>query len=1033
MINNCFVGFLVCIQTCAPIFADLPVIYPSASDAMIVNVTNPPDGLAAAIPNDGIDDTSAINAILSKYNGMSLNAITPEVPTASRVVYFPEGTYNISDTLIPLMPDGLPSTSVAISGAGMGRTIFKLKDNANGFNDTTHPKPLIFQGKRYADGDPMGSGPCSAIGNLVRNLSINLGNNPGAAGIFVLLANMGEIYNVSISATHAFAGLITYDRAGTGLIKNVSIDGCNYGIYQLWDNTNHYYLPFPEESLNDGLVFEHITISNYKISAIYNYGRHYIMRDALLSSTNATGPAIVLGHYMQNPAQYEAYDLQIAGTPTKPGIKLLSDQIFMFLRDAKITDCSVPIDLYTGTDITQTTIDQFSSLSTQSKYRPGSELTLRLPVKEVPVYLPGTADWTKTSMRTSYDSTNNKIALQNDVNNCTTPVLYIPYGQYSLTGTINVSNAALRMIKGFFPYMVGSPQIKISDANTCMNIEDIVFSVNHQIIQDMSKPLVLKNIGVGPKIKNSSVATGDIFIENIGAHPQISVSNNIHMYIRQLNREHMGLTNDGAIIWCLGDNIESMGDPCTMPWTTKNGGISEILGAQFDAETSAANYYNATNYVYQIDGESSRLSVLGSGTFATNLNHGWDLLITDNLGEKYQTTGTNRDYLIFNYPNNAWGRMILPPYVVDRRNLAFYPMSDGVNNTDYSLYHISTMTPSRIAQRSNFGFLYKTFTNALSRNGVSKNINAVYLEDNNLALNNFKTNYCDFSVAPQAGYTMNISGISFDYAGENNGYGSTYTMRFYLTTDDTTPQTLGYAEMVVTNNAFTDWKTCWVDLGSNTNFQNLTTSKTFRMYFTANVVHWKCIGYFDNVAVHGTCDERLVDFDFTSSLEPVYQDPQTTGQTLYEGRLRHVNDLGLALQDGMARLLASRTQNTISNSIAADQYLVFDIQPSSSSSMNLKKLMFDMKMAQLGSFGPITYTVSVQSSVKGFDAYKTIAEFTEIFSDTNAVKSKVIDLDYPEYQNLQGEVSFRLYIADDQAGYLYRPSIDNLKVRGVTK
>lgn len=1022
MMNLAFL-FLINIAPAASGASD--IVYPT--DANIINVTNPPSGFSAAVPDDGQDDTAAINALLAAYNGQTNGNIHA---LASRVFYFPAGVYNLTNTLAARI-DGQTASSVAFSGAGMGRTVFKLQSGADGFGSTNSPKPVIMLGKQYVAGDPRVTGPDSAYGNLVRNLSVELGDNPGAVGVFVTLANMGQVHDVSVSATNAFAGLVTYDRSSPGLIRNVFIEDCDYGIYQMWDYREETYMQFPGDSQTDGLVFEHITVSGYRRSGIYNCAKHYILRDVVLSSTNASGPAVYLG-FDGHPAQFEALDLVVEGTSGQPGVQTAHDDVFLYLRDAEINGCSIPVDFCSGTDVTNTVVEELSSHHMLSRCRPGSNLTLRLPVKETPEYIPGINDWTCTTMNTTNTAEVNGFALQNDLNNCTTPVLYIPYGIYYLSGNITVSNSSLKMIKGFFPYLVGAPVTRICDSDGPLFLEDLVISPNHKVVQESDDPLVFRNIGVGPRIENSADASGDIFIENMGAQPRVNVGDGINVYIRQLNREKKALVNNGAVIWCLGDCIESMGDPDTQPWTTANGGISEIIGAQLDAQTDAAIAENAINYVYEIEGIESRFSVMGAGLFDTNLNCGWDLMIEDALGEDYLVNGYDADYDIRLYSGSHWGRMVVAPFIIDRRNLAFYPFHDGTNSTIDSLYHIPQAAASTITERSEFGFVNWTAPDNI--NGVSRNVNTMYLEDTTLTLDNYSTNYLDFTVTPRDGYLMDISGISFDYAGTNNNYNNSFTLRIYVTTGDATPQVLGdYAELSVPDDTLTDWRTHWIDLGGMSVLQDVTNSKTFRMYFTANVKHWRCIGLVDNVTVHGTCQKSLVNFDFESSLQPVFQDEDVQGLSAFSGRLRHQNDLGLGLQSGVARTLANQTPSTIENAVSDDKYLVFDLAPSARKSMSLRELSFDLSAAQLGTDGDLDCTVAVQASVKGFGGYQTLKEVSGTFSNMSDVQQVTVDLDYPAFQNIEDTISFRLYVADNQPYYTYRPAIDNLTVKGETE
>lgn len=1016
-------GFAFLFQVCSAVA--LPTIeYPE--NAGIINVANPPAGFAAALPDDGVDDTAAINALLSAYNGQAGGAIHV---LASRVIYFPAGVYQLSDTLVARI-DGQTASSVTFAGAGDGETIFRLQDGASGF-DGTRPKPLIQLGKQYSPIGPRETGPDAAFGNLVRNLRIELGDNPGAIGVSVALANMGQIHDVSITAQEAFAGLVTYDRAGPGLIRNVTIEHCDYGIYQLWDHDDEYYMQFPGYSQTDGITMEHLTIFDYKISGIYNQAKHYILHDVLLSSPFASGPAVHLG-FKKHPAQFEALDLRIVGNPACPGIEVAHDDVFLYLRDARIEDCAVAVDLLSGSDVMDTVIDEFSTHSMISRCRPGARVTLDLPIKETPVFIPGSTDWTCTTMSPANSGEDNAQALQNDITQCTTPVLYIPYGLYELAGDIVVSNPCLKMIKGFFPYLVGAPQTHIQHSDGVLIFEDLVISPNHQIVQESDNPLAFRNIGVGPKISNIPTAKGDIFLENMGAQPQVSVCGGINVYMRQLNREKQGVINDGAVIWCLGDCIESMGggvESNTAPWVTVNGGVTEIIGAQLDAETHAAVEEEADYYVYEIDGTNSQFSMMGSGLFATNLNLGWDLLIKDECFADYLIRADEPDYDIRTYSGSVYGRMVVAPFIIDRRNLAFYPMEDLNGGSQSSWGHLSSVEPSLLTQESQFGFVDSVFDDDI--NGMSKNINTMYLDNSSLELISLSSDYCEFSVTPSSNHVLNISGVSLQLAAKNNDYGQPFSIRVYLTTGGAAPVVLGSITKTIEDGECSAWETLHVDLSEDSSFQNLTESRSFRLYMRANVNHWRCIGLFDNVTVHGTCEKPLVKFDFESGLEPSFQDEAAQGLTAFDGRLCHVNNLGLANENGTARVLGCQTLSSLHDSVEACRYLEFTLKATNPDHpLDLKTLEFDWSAVQLGPYGPLACTMDVQASVKGFGEYQSIARFEHTFADTTTVVPVKVNLDFPAFRNLADDVSIRLYVSDNQFSYLYRPSIDNLRVCG---
>lgn len=1063
----------------------LPILYPD--DANIVNAaTHSSDPAYRAIPNDGIDDTDAINYLLSKFNGQSDGSIHD---LSSRILYLPAGIYNISGTLGAKMKDDYNANeqtacSVTIAGAGESLTKLVLTDGSLASSgDNFAPIPVIKQGKKYRDEGPAQSGPGAAYGNLVRDLSIDLGNNANAAGILVNMANMGSISDVTITATNAAVGLLTYDRCGTGLIRNVTIEGCNYGIRQFWEDRQiynndpddiyqHVYMDFPGAEILDGLVFENIKISDYKVSGIHNYGKHYVMRNVEISTAQASGPAIELG-FSGHPAQLEIYNLSIDGATGQSGIQSTHPNNFILLRDAKFpnrtANCTAKCtesceenctencakSIYFNNEIyeTITCFSEYTSPPMLSRNMIGRESTLRLPVRDAPKISPSLSQWAKSNVHVDNSGEANRIALQADINTCDKEVLYIPYGKYDISGVMTIDNPNLKMIKGFFSYITGGVEFYCEQANEFLIFEDIVIAPNSKITHKMKEDLVLRNIGVGPYIQNTSLGTGDIFLENLGAKPKVSVSGGINVFIRQINREKEGFVNDGAVVWCLGDNIEDVPSTGINPWVTKNGGYSEILGAQFDAHTAGAVAENAENYLYEIEGARSRFALVGSGMYIKTASDGWDLLLKDDTSSQYESQFVQRgDYPVADGGNSLYGRMLMPPYVIDRRALAYYPMDTGgvSSNASQVSHHLDLgSSASELVSKETFGFigkqLIKNTDDVDPINGVSKHVNAQYLANTGSYdkddLLGFDMDYCEFSVSPVAGYKLDIEGISFDYAGSNAATDD-FLMQFYIVdaTDATAPVILGSTpEMSVAKkknniNGVTWWEKHWIDLSDIEKFrqfqQQFTEQKVFRLYFTANKNTWHYEGYFDNLTVHGQSRKQLVAYNFDTSLAPTNQDSEVQGLSGWNSNLIHVGDLGLAIEGSAARVLSQNTPDSILEAKENNRYLQFAIKPSSDKKVSLRMLSFDCTTIAFGTNGPLNVEIVVEASTSGQGKFKTLGSFSHVFQEVDEPVGIELDLDFPLYTDVTDETVFRIYIADDQNLNSYRWGLDNLTVYG---
>ncbi len=199
------------------------IAYPPNSG--VINVTSPEYG---AIPNDAKDDTEAIQKALSKF------------PNGSRVIYLPNGVYNISNSLH--WPKGVRNRSdykrTILQGQSKEGVIIQLQDNSPQFQNPNQPRPVISTG---FDPDLNRNSPefkasraAQRFGNSVRNLTINTGRrNPGAEGLNFVAHNQGAVRSVKIISGdgRGTTGLaLTHGEVGPLLVEDVEIVGFENGI-----------------------------------------------------------------------------------------------------------------------------------------------------------------------------------------------------------------------------------------------------------------------------------------------------------------------------------------------------------------------------------------------------------------------------------------------------------------------------------------------------------------------------------------------------------------------------------------------------------------------------------------------------------------------------------------------------------------------------------------------------------------------------------------------------------------------------------
>jgi len=176
---------------------------------------------------DGVtDDTAAFMRALDEGRG----SVREKAPAN---VYIPPGTYLISDTLIIWR-------ATLLAGDADHPPTLVLKDHAPGFDDPANPKPLLVTALGYnidaksrdwhTRTNEIGGSTNNTFFITVRHLNIRLGQgNPGAWGLFWLVAQQTALRNVTIDAGEAQGCLKSMWWGGGGVISHVRLVGGDFG------------------------------------------------------------------------------------------------------------------------------------------------------------------------------------------------------------------------------------------------------------------------------------------------------------------------------------------------------------------------------------------------------------------------------------------------------------------------------------------------------------------------------------------------------------------------------------------------------------------------------------------------------------------------------------------------------------------------------------------------------------------------------------------------------------------------------------
>lgn len=163
----------------------------------------------------------------------------PEHLPPTRILYFPKGTYLVSDT-VSYTHKNLKNfwytldyyeanRNIHIVGESREETVIRLKDNAPGYRSGTEKAVVSFvnhnapvpDNQEYAN---------NAFFNCIEDITVDCGrDNPDAVGIRYMSSNIGRIHNVDVRAARGRFGIVI-DHATQAALSCVTVSGFDYGL-----------------------------------------------------------------------------------------------------------------------------------------------------------------------------------------------------------------------------------------------------------------------------------------------------------------------------------------------------------------------------------------------------------------------------------------------------------------------------------------------------------------------------------------------------------------------------------------------------------------------------------------------------------------------------------------------------------------------------------------------------------------------------------------------------------------------------------
>ena len=551
-----------------PAMANVEIEFPTTGDQVSVK--------DFGAMGDGItDDTVAIQKAVDAVARDFQNKETRDF----RTVYFPKGTYLVSNTI------QLGRTKT-IQGANQAQTVIRLQDDQDDYKTT--PKAVLRS--IYNNNQ--------TFSIYIKDLTVDVGRgNSKAIGIQYNTHNSGAIENVTISSQDR-SGAIGLDLAetefGPGMIENLTVIGFDTGIKTPGAPSN--------------AVFSHIILKQQNIVGLENNMPVSIEE---LESENKVPAVYNSSHPLAHLVLINAKLTGLPGLTSQNQAAIASEGAY-YLRNIKAKGTYSSVLKDRDELISQKQIkERWSSLS--ENISPSQEGHLKLPIKNPPLlYLEPTENWVIPNDAQDDDTK----AIQAAMNSGAKTIFFPGNRSYKISDIIEIPGSVRRIIaqqaniEGTNEF-ANKPMMRlIGNTSKSISIEQLSVGawpnsiIAFEIASD--RPVYLKHsnfLAVQNTITTSENWSGEIYIDELLG--RLNLSGNGSAWIRQWNPENNPFkpktsdpqvtyaVNDGAKLWILGMKTEAP----AIHVKTLNRGKTELLGGFFRDHFSPDEYQPEVPYL----------------------------------------------------------------------------------------------------------------------------------------------------------------------------------------------------------------------------------------------------------------------------------------------------------------------------------------------------------------------------------------------------------------------------------------------------
>ncbi|MCC5848336.1 MAG: PKD domain-containing protein [Verrucomicrobia bacterium] len=523
-------------------------------DSGVIDVTQPPYN---AVPNDGNDDTSAIQAALDAY------------PNGNRIIYLPAGVYNISQPLTWPETPGEPDVRkrTILQGEGKDSTVLLFH------NPAVTAGPVLLTG----------GGAAQNFRNGIRDLTVRIapGNSANLDGVAFVSNNQGTLRNVRIESSDRAGrhGLeLAMGENGPLLIHGVEVIGFDIGIHAANTVVSQ--------------TLEHIRLREQNVTGIWVRNQALFIR-----GLHSRGERTVAHTQRDTQAFLTLIDAHMEGTgsaSTRPAI--FSDKTGYF-RNIRSSGYQATLEHddknrgNTGGVPGPYGAEFLSHGSAQSAFADHGDRSLGLEIRDTPsIPWDPLSAWQGPHQHggTANDPHDDTAALQAAMNSGASTI-YLPNGSWILEGTVTVPPTVRRII-GCEARIQGSGRFVVNSGGS----DPVIFE---RFQADLASGVVIEHGGDRPVVLSALLdiryvpvgSPGDLYLEDVNFGAPVTFRNQ-RVWARQLNVEtdtqsspehEARVLADNADLWVLGLKTERAG---TVIKAVNNSRV-ELLGAYILANT----------------------------------------------------------------------------------------------------------------------------------------------------------------------------------------------------------------------------------------------------------------------------------------------------------------------------------------------------------------------------------------------------------------------------------------------------------------